>query len=100
MCRVRATNSTRQTSANASRPGRPKATCGMPEMPTSPPSAACLRTMPTNRKLTPMVVIARKSWRTLSEVMPTTSPMAPAIAAAGTSATASGTPALVSIAAV
>ena len=54
------------------------------------------------RKVTPMpvVVMARQSWRTHSDAMPTTNPAAPATAAAGSSASASGTPALVSNAAV
>ena len=47
-----------------------------------------------------MVVMARKSWRTRSDAMPTTNPTAPATTAAGSSASASGTPALVSSAAV
>ncbi len=47
-----------------------------------------------------MVVMARKSWRTLSDAMPTIRPTAPAIAAAGSNASASGTPALVRSAAV
>ena len=100
MCTARSTNSTVHASARTSRPGRPKATEGMPEIPTSPPSASCLRTKPTNRNVTPMVVMARKSWRTRSDAMPTTNPTAPATAAAGTSASTSGTPAFVSSAAV
>ena len=47
-----------------------------------------------------MVVMARKSWRTRSDAIPTTNPTVPATPAAGSSASASGTPALVSSAAV
>ena len=100
MCTARSTNSTVQRRARARRPGRPKATEGIPEMPTSPPSASWLRTKPTNRKVTPMVVMARKSWRTRSDAMPTTNPTAPATPAAGRSASARAAPALVSSAAV
>ena len=97
---ARSTNRIVHTSASASSPGRPNATWGMPEIPTSPPSASCLRTMPTKRNVTPIVVMARKSWRTRSDAMPTTNPTAPASAAAGSRARTSGAPALVSSAAV
>ena len=55
-------------------PTAPRPVGGIPLIPISPPSQACLRTKPTNRKLTPMVVTARKSERTRSEAKPTTMP--------------------------
>ena len=55
-------------------PAAPRPVAGMPLIPISPPSQACLRTKPMNRKFTPMVVTARKSVRTRSEAKPTTMP--------------------------
>ena len=66
----------------------------MPEMPSSPPSHFCLRTNPRNTKPMPMVVTARKSWRTRSDVRPTTMPMAPAMSVPANSVSGSGTPSL------
>ena len=54
-------------------------------MPISPPSHACLRTKPVNRKFTPIVVTARKSLRTRSEAKPTTTRASAATAVALTS---------------
>ena len=55
-------------------PRAPNPVGGIPLMPISPPSHACLRTKPVNRKFTPMVVTARKSERTRSEAKPTANP--------------------------
>ena len=57
----------------------------MPLIPISPPSHACLRTKPVNRKFTPIVVTARKSLRTRSEAKPTTIPASAPTAVAQTS---------------
>ena len=67
-------------------PEAPNPVGGIPLIPISPPSQACLRTKPVNRKLTPMVVIARKSERTRSEAKPTTTPSRLPVTRAATSA--------------
>jgi hypothetical protein len=66
----------------------------MPEMPSSPPSHFCLRTKPRKTKPMPIVVTARKSWRTRSDVSPTTIPIAPAIAIPASRVSGNGTPSL------
>src|SRR6516164_4698640 len=57
-------------------PSAPSPDPGMPLMPISPPSQPCLRTMPMNRKFTPIVVTARKSVRSRIGAGPIESAMA------------------------
>ena len=70
-------------------PDAPRPVPGIPLMPISPPSQACFRTKPTNRKFTPMVVTARKSVRTRSDAKPTMNPSRLPVTSAAT--IASGT---------
>ena len=77
-------------------PAAPSPVAGIPLIPISPPSQACLRTKPMNRKLTPMVVTARKSERTRSEAKPTMIPSRLPVTSAA--AIASGTLAVATIA--
>src|SRR6516164_4466933 len=56
-----------QARMSSALPSLPRPEGGMRLIPISAPNHACLRTKPTNRKLTPMVVTARKSWRSRSE---------------------------------
>ena len=72
----------------------------MPAIPISPPKISCFLTIPVNKKTTPMVVIARKSWRTRSDATPTIKPITAAMPMAGIKVMTIGTPALLSMALV
>ena len=67
---------------------------GMAEIPISPPSASCCRTTPTNRKPTPMVVMARKSARTRRLASPTITPKSAGTSMASGNVSRNGMPAL------